>query len=60
MGWVWHIPTNDIHCPGRCGTDGDIQLSGQFILEDHCTFSNEGGKIYCTPVAPPPPLHVLL
>ena len=27
----------------RVGQDGDIQLDGQFILEDHCTFSNENG-----------------
>ena len=28
----------------RCGTNGDIQLSGQFIMEDHCSFKNEGGE----------------
>ena len=27
----------------RVGQDGDIQLSGQFILEDHCTIVNENG-----------------
>ena len=27
----------------RVGQNGDIQLSGQFILEEHCTFDNKGG-----------------
>ena len=27
----------------RVGKSGDIQLSGQFIMEDHCTFKREGG-----------------
>ena len=31
------------HFVFRVGQNGDIQLSGQFILEDHCTFDNKGG-----------------
>ena len=27
----------------RVGQNGDIQLSGQFIMEEHCTFDNKGG-----------------
>lgn len=28
----------------RCGQGGNIQLSGQFILDEHCSFENEGGE----------------
>ena len=27
----------------RVGSAGDIQLNGEFILEEHCTFINEKG-----------------
>jgi len=35
--------------PTRVGQDGDIQLSGQFILEDHCTIVNENGVVTVIP-----------
>ena len=32
-----------LFCLSRVGQNGDIQLSGQFIMEEHCTFDNKGG-----------------
>ena len=28
----------------RVGSGGDIQLNGEFILEQHCSFVNEKGR----------------
>ena len=30
----------------RVGQNGDVQLFGEFILDEHCTFANEKGRQY--------------
>ena len=33
----------------RVGSRGDVILSGDYILEDHCVFKNQDGML-CVPV----------
>ena len=32
-------------CVYRVGSRGDVILSGDYILEDHCVFENKGGVL---------------